>query len=335
MGIVAIVVTGSFVCGENLSAESGNEVPVPAEDQPAVKEAKASADEKPIADEKPADAEKPASQKEAMEYDLGALINPLQELFGLGGGEAVQLMPGVEQAADANADPENNPQFQQFRQMHYPKLVAELRFIRLVCSDLPADKRVKIWNAAEASLKKVALRMAKQQNQMQVGIVMNSRQAEPGKEIRDAIFGVLKETLNEEQTARFKEESDKRDASRKRTIILSVVSLLDGKLFLETEQREKIEQTISSRWQDSWEKWSLMTIYGGQYLPQIPDECVVPHLNAEQKKVWNGIQKVDFGWWWGGENQVPNQDDDQWWGVETKNGPGNRVQVNGAILIEN
>ena len=50
-----------------------------------------------------------------------------------------------------------------------------------------------------------------------------------------------------------------------------------------------------------------------QYFPVVPDQHVVSHLNAEQKSVWAGLQKVEFGFFSGGGNVG---DDDGWWGDE-------------------
>ena len=54
--------------------------------------------------------------------------------------------------------------------------------------------------------------------------------------------------------------------------------------------------------------------YGGQYFPMIPDQHVVSHLNEEQRRVWEGLQKISLNNWSGAEAQV--HDDDGWWGDE-------------------
>jgi len=41
----------------------------------------------------------------------------------------------------------------------------------------------------------------------------------------------------------------------------------------------------------------MMHQYNGQYFPQVPDQYVVPHLNADQKLVWEGLQKVQINAW--------------------------------------
>ena len=91
-----------------------------------------------------------------------------------------------------------------------------------------------------------------------------------------------------------------------------MVSRLDDQVLLTPQQRDKIYEALSAKWQDQWEKWSLMQqVYGDRYFPVVPDQYVVPHLNAEQKTVWQGLQKVDIGYWGGQQHQ--EGDDEKWW----------------------
>jgi hypothetical protein len=125
--------------------------------------------------------------------------------------------------------------------------------------------------------------------------------------------------------ARYLDEATKRTSDRKKATVLSVVSRIDVQLFLTPDQRHQIEKGISSRWQDSWENWLTSMDFGDQYFPTIPDECVTPHLNSEQKKIWNRLPKMDCESWEGDFGENPINDD--WWGPkdadedEVLNGP--------------
>ena len=58
----------------------------------------------------------------------------------------------------------------------------------------------------------------------------------------------------------------------------------------------------------------MLNNYGDQYFPSLPDQNIVPHLTKEQKSVWQGLQKIDFGisfWGGGGQNEFNR---DGWWG---------------------
>jgi len=266
------------------------------------------------ADEKPAQvAEKQAEPAAAAEpLNLDVLVAPLQILFG---GNVVNGILPMDAGGLAPADmvAQNDAMMQQFLQQFRPHLMEELGFIRLVCSDLTAEQRPKIKEAGEAGLKKAAKQMADLQNRQNRGLGFQpNAQPEPRKMIREAIAKALKETLTPDQMQRYTREANDRTAHRKQAAILSVVSRLDGNLYLTPKQRDAIVDSIASNWQEKWEQWLMFSAYGNEYFPTIPDKIIVPQLNAEQKSVWNGLQKIELGGWWGGNGQV--QPNDGWWG---------------------
>ena len=263
----------------------------------------------PVADT-PVD-EKQAEPAMAAPLNLEALVAPLQILFG------GNLVNGVaaDAAGFAPADlvAQNDAMMQQFLQQFRPHLMEELGFIRLVCSDLTKEQRPKIKAAGEAGLKKAAKQMADLQNRQNRGLGFQpNAQPEPRKMIREALAKALKETLTPDQMLRYSREATDRTAHRKQAAILSVVSRLDGSLYLTPKQRDAIFENIAANWQEKWEQWLMFSAYGNEYFPTIPDKIIVPQLNAEQKSVWNGLQKIEMGGWWGGNGQV--QPNDGWWG---------------------
>ena len=280
-----------------------------------VKPAKA----EPKADKKEADkkeaAKKPKAPAAAIEIE--ALAAPFVEA----------LVGKLElNAVNAQADAQVQQWIPQFTEQYRPILTTELNFIRQMC-DLAPEQRPKIKAAGEASVKEAARKMAELQGrQMRVRnmVERDNTPPDPCRIICDALAKALKETLTPEQMAKYTEEATKRTALRKRAAILSVVARLDSTMCLTAEQRDKITESISSGWQDKWEQWLMMSIYGDQYFPMVPDQHVVSHLNAEQKSVWSGLQKVDFGFH-GGNGQAP--ENDGWWGDE----PAKAVAPGGGI----
>ncbi len=259
------------------------------------------------------------------QLNLEVLAAPLQALFGIGAGGI-----GLEMPAAADMVAQNDAMAMQFQQQFRPFLMEELNFVRLVCSDLPKQQRMKIKSAGEAGLKQAAKTMAELQGrQNQVRILRNpaAEVPEPRSLIRQAITKALQESLTEEQMARYKREAADRAAHRKQAAILSVVSRLDGCLFLNEDQRTKIVNEISSHWQDKWEQWLMLSSYGPEYFPQMPDELITAHLDGDQKSVYQGLQKLDFGFWWGG---MQNEQNDGWWGDEPANAEGG---LNGVIFM--
>ena len=268
----------------------------------------------------------PEKKKPADRLNLDVLTAPLRLLFGGGGGGGGVMQAPV--ALNVNVDDaQNDALTQQFLVQFRPLLTEELGFVRLVCSDLSKEQRPKIKAAGEASLKQAAKEMGQFQNRQNQGIAIQARiQPEPRKMIREAVDKALRETLTAEQIQRFSREATARKEQRKRAAILCVVSRLDGCLSLNADQREKIIDSITSHWEDKWEQWLMINVYGDQYFPEMPEQYVAPILNPDQKSVWNGLQKINLGGWWGNNGQNPPSDG--WWGDE----PEAADQANGPVF---
>ncbi len=216
-------------------------------------------------------------------------------------------------AREAQIDAQVQQWVGQFTQQYRPILTTELNFIRQVC-DLAPEQRPKIKTAGEASLKEAALKMAELQGGQMRGVFRaQNQQPDPQRTIRESVAKALQETLTPEQMTKYKAAAAQRASLRKRAAIRCVVARLDGTLCLTADQRDKITQAITAGWQDKWEQWLMLSAYGDQYFPMVPDQHVVTHLDADQKSVWSGLQKVDFGYYFGGGIA---EADDGWWGVE-------------------
>lgn len=204
-------------------------------------------------------------------------------------------------------------QAMQYEQMLKPKMWKELEFIRQTC-DLTREQRPKIKAAALASTKTAAKQLLQQMQRPQPPGQENL----PALTIRKDLQKTLETTLTKEQLATYQEAVAKRSAALKATTIKSVVSQLDGFLYLTREQRDKITAGLDQNWKESWESWLMIWQYGGNYFPMIPDEQIVPHLNEKQKSVWQGVQKVNPSVWSGGHRQQP---DDPWWDGKEESKP--------------
>ncbi len=222
------------------------------------------------------------------------------------------LVAPLVQALEGNidlkaADAQVQQWIPQFTEQFKPMLWTELNFIRQTC-DLTPEQRPKVKAAGDAALEDAVRKMAELQGRRNAG--RPAQQPEPRKMIRAALKQALQETLPPEAMQKFADELNLRAERRKQAAILGALSRLDSAMCLTAEQREAIEAAISSGWKEQWEQWLVLAIYGDQYFPLIPDTLVVTHLNADQKAVWDGLQKVDFGYWGGGA-QV---EEDGWWG---------------------
>lgn len=214
-------------------------------------------------------------------------------------------------AREAQIDAQVQQWVAQFTRQYRPILTTELNFIRQVC-DLAPEQRPKIKAAGEASLAEAVLKMAEYQGgRMRGGVRVQNAQPDPQRAIRESIAKVLQESLAPEQMTKYETAATQRMALRKRAVIRYVVARLDSTLCLTAEQRDKIAQSITAGWQEKWEHWVRFSSYNDQYFPLVPDQHVVPHLDADQKSMWSGLQKVDFGFSSGGGNVAA---DDDWWG---------------------
>lgn len=267
-----------------------------------------------------AEAEAEEKKRVAEQAKLDFVANSVRALFG---GVVDAPEAGIAVEVQADVDLQNDAMTQQFVAQLHPIMKSELGFVRLMCSDLTPEQRGIIRKSADDALRQAAKQQAKQQNQMQRGMAVRNNPVEASKVIRDAIHKSLTETLTEPQLARYTEEEKQRTEKRRRAAVLCLVSRLDGQLYLTADQREKITDSLTSKWQDSWEKWlTMMNMYGDRYFPMVPDYCVTPFLNTDQKMVWQNLQKIDFGSWWGGGGMIQNVDNDGWWGDEPANNDG-------------
>jgi hypothetical protein len=221
-------------------------------------------------------------------------------------GRVVVAAPAVQR----QAMPVDDAMVQQWVQQFRPTLIAELNFIRQIC-DLTPGQRPTIRAAGEVVLVDAATQFARYQ---QGGRVRNAElqfQPFPPAIIRAGLLKTLEQTLTPEQLERYKAEAKARTEQRKRATITSAIARLDTALSLTKEQREKINEAITVKWRDEWEQWLMVSRYGDQYYPQVPQDVVIPHLDSEQRVVWNSLQKIGVGFH---GSFVQPQDDSAWWG---------------------
>ncbi len=199
-------------------------------------------------------------------------------------------------------------QVQQFIQQFRPLFRAEYYFLRRIC-DLAPDQRKQVAREGERAVHDAAKKFAElQQKMMQGGWRPGTQYPEPQQVLEDVLSKSVTGFLSPAQRARYKEEIDKRIANRKQVALDNLVAKLDSDLVLTALQREKISESLSSHWNDSWSQSMQMLMNIEQFFPNIPDNLVVPFLTENQKKSWQRIprnQNVFFGFQFGGM-QVEN-----------------------------
>lgn len=205
---------------------------------------------------------------------------------------------------------------QQLLLQYRPLLTAELELLRQTC-DLAPEQRPKIKAAAEASVKQIVLHGGK------VPEMNGFVDADAGSTlVRASLRKALAEALSPEQAASYARRLEKRTVRRKRAAIQLTVARLDAVLYLTPEQRDKISNGLTGSWQESWEGWLSMMDMPGNCLPDAPDNCIVPHLSAEQAAVFGGMEKVNFSIDVFDANQgVQETEDADWWNGKPAKAP--------------
>ena len=200
-----------------------------------------------------------------------------------------------------------DPMAAQFIQQFRSAMRAEYYFIRSVCAPTP-EQRTRIAREGETALREASKAYA--QAQMRPVQMRNGRWAypDPRKMIEEAMAKSVKPLLTPDQAARYTAESETRAADRKKAAARNIVSKLDQELILTPDQRAKIDESVVSRWDDSWCQSLETLLYGDQYYPRLPDDVVTPYLDAKQKEIWHGArQNQNFFFGFVG-NMLPNED---------------------------
>lgn len=292
-------------------------------DEPAVRQAA------PAAAVKPAAVAKPAAQadgKPAVDQPRGEPAGVDVEAFAA---PVNRVLAGKLNVKKPAPDDPNAAMTQQYAAQMRPILIAELNFVRQMC-ELTPEQRTQVRAAGEAALLEAARGVFRQRQPQQLQLPgVNRTVLEPRKQIREAIGAALAAALTDEALKPYREESDRRAAFRRRAAIGYAVSRLDGTLYLTPRQRDEITESLTKNWQEAWESWLMMQVYGDRYFPTIPDQFVVRALNPDQVAVWRGLQKVQISNWSNVNGEAI--EDDGWWGGEPLGGNGRAA---GGIFIE-
>lgn len=209
---------------------------------------------------------------------------------------AAQFPAPAAAAGDADEDARLAP----LRAQYEPLLKSELSFANRICGWSDEQRRGAIKDGV-AWLTEFARQQLADENPVRagllafVGLARPRQPADPTTDAQQQVAELIVKHLTDEQKALYQAEHDKREAFRKRAVIENLLAKLDERLDLTAEQRRKLSKTLEARWSEDWAPELEVFVHMGEYVPQIPNEYVLPHLTAEQMKLWNGLQKVSFG----------------------------------------
>jgi hypothetical protein len=115
------------------------------------------------------------------------------------------------------------------------------------------------------------------------------------KQIQNGVSAAVKKHLTAEQQARYQAEIERRNSEEKETSVDYLVATLDRSLLLSAKQRPRLRESLSSHWEDAWREPLEEIQSGNTLVPPVPDQSVIPFLDADQTKTWRGIQKLQPG----------------------------------------
>jgi DNA-directed RNA polymerase specialized sigma subunit len=162
-------------------------------------------------------------------------------------------------------------------------LQIELNFVQTVCTPSPEQ-----------------LRQLRQDGLKQITDAINNWQVENGgtlpsyarEIVQDEVMASVRTRLSPAQVARYVSEIQKRKANVRQACARNLVVRLDRELCLTARQREKLCAELAGNWDDAWTVSVVMTSMNEQgVIPTVPDELIVPHLDALQRLLWNRLLK--------------------------------------------
>jgi hypothetical protein len=205
---------------------------------------------------------------------------------------AVMLPARIQAAAVLDA------QAAQFVQQFRPLFRTEYYFIRGTC-DLTPDQRRQLAELGERAVKATAREFADAQQKMMLGGWRpGARPPDAQKLLEQELIKATASFLKPEQQHRYKDEVEKRAASRRQVAVDNVVARIDQDLVLTSDQRRRLAEALVAHWDDSWVQSLDMLMNVENFLPNIPDDVVAPILSESQRNAWRRIPK-NQGMFWG------------------------------------
>jgi len=170
----------------------------------------------------------------------------------------------------------------------------ELRTLTSVAAPTPAQRR-EIAIEAGRGVKELARNLAAINNgNRPMGRLVSAR-SDPRKLIHDSVATAAMSKLTPEQLTRFQAESERKTQDRREVVLLNIVAKIDQLLILSPDQRGKLQESLRAQWDDRTYPQIEMLVTYDAYFPAIPDAQIRPILTDAQRKVWQDVQKINFG----------------------------------------
>lgn len=209
-------------------------------------------------------------------------------------------------------DLELNGQAEMVKKQLEGNLALELGFVRRACDPTPEQKE-QILAAAKECLDVVAQadKRAPQRRGGGVFVVRNGRvqERQASGSLRRELKERLRDILEKEQWERYQEEWDKREAFVTEVFIDQVMACYEERLALTAQQQKEVRESLKNGWKPG-EQLSLDILRNNpQFLPQLPDNLVLPFLDENQKTIYRAAPKLNLEQQIGAVERIPFRDD--------------------------
>ena len=156
-----------------------------------------------------------------------------------------------------------------------PQLEVELSFVRKVCA--PSKEQLQ---AIRKDLQKCLTAAADRTGPSSCDLLPQ--------ELADCVA----RHLSKEDAARYRAEVAKREAQEREACVYTLVALVDPDLSLSDEQRKKLVPALTRVWKPVWSQMIELNVrWNTRRVPPIPDEMILPLLDAEQARAWKRLPK--------------------------------------------
>jgi hypothetical protein len=254
----------------------------------------------------PAPAEKPAKEKPAGNQAKAAIGDGLIGIAQEMGWALGRIAP---QKADLAPDEAQQAQLNAMMSEIRPTLITEVSFAKRV-SEMNAEEEAAAIAAAKSAGRSFAEEYLQQNGQQQNGIMifngapMRNQQGDPVAKLQSSVVEAIKKTLPPKKAAAYQEEVTLREEFRRSAVADNLTASIDDRLLLTEKQRAGIARSLRDEAKDNALPPLESLMHMGDYLPAMPEEPVVAHLDRDQLQLWKQIQKVHFGFSFHGNQQM-------------------------------
>ena len=114
---------------------------------------------------------------------------------------------------------------------------------------------------------------------------------DPRVSIQHGVAELVAATLPEEKVVAYETEAGKRSAFLRNVIVQNLVDMIDAKVVLSPDQRQKITASLNNHWDSSWVPQLEMFTLGNDMWPNVPDQWILPELTPSQRGVLSALNR--------------------------------------------